>query len=177
MDYKLEDLETQIVWALSADPNLYPACTIRTYAGELSGLVFDDMTKMQGQPVTPPFIFVEYNGKIKTKSTGRKDVVIHRPKFRFYVGAESLRSASELSLTCYAMLRSIFDDLHGKFFNYSGATGYAATNNLGGTAISLNGMQQQESLNESDGEGEGVLFVLPRLAVYVTHYDCQLLTG
>ncbi len=177
MDYSLENLEDQLIECLKADTDLYPTCTIRTYAGELSGLIFDDPTKMQGELIEPPFILIEYNKKKTTTKSSTFSVLNHAITFRFYVGAQSLRATSESALSCYSILRSIFDDIHGKFFNYTGATGSASTNNIGGTAISLNSNQQQQPFKEVDGDNEGPLFVLPKLAVYVTHYDCQLLTG
>ena len=179
MDYKIEDLEDNIIAALTL---ALPSTTIRTYAGELSALFFDDPEKMQGVISELPFIFVEYNGKLPTQKSANFQLVIHRPVFRFYVGAESLRTTQEAARSAYSLLRTLFDTIHGKYFNYSGATGDAAIagNQLGGgaiTQISLGGNQQQQAFTEIGGEGERTLFVLPRITVYTSDYNCGVLTA
>ena len=179
MDYNIEDLEDNIVAALQL---ALPTTTIRTYAGELSGLFFEDASRLQGLVAELPFIFVEYNGKLPTQKSANFQTVIHRPVFRFYVGAESLRTTQEAARSCYSILRTLFDTIHGKYFNYSGATGDMAVsaNILGAGAvpqISLGGNQQQQAFTEIGGEGERTLFILPRIAVYVSDYNCGVVTG
>ena len=43
--------------------------------------------------------------------------------------------------------------------------------------ISLGGNQQQQAFTEIGGEGERTLFILPRIAVYVSDYNCGVVTG
>ncbi len=173
MNYLIEELEDQIIATLEADTNL-ATVNVRTYAGELSGLFFEDASRLQGLITQLPFIFIEYNGKSVTTKSANFQTIIHKPVFRFYVGAQSLRMTQESARSCYSILRYLFDDINAKFFNYTGAAGLAASNKLGGTAMSLGGYQQQQPLKEV-GDSERTLFILPRIAVYVTDYDCQLL--
>lgn len=170
MTYKIEEMEDQIIEHLQAQSALSDV-TIATHAGTITGAFFQNPELMEGLITSLPFIFIQYQGKTKSAHSSEMTLDIHKPVFRFYIGAQSLRATKESQRSAYSILRALYDALHGKYFNY---TGVYFTDVLSGTQITTS-MSQQQPLTEGDGVYERLMVCLPRIVVYSVDYNFQVI--
>lgn len=172
MNYKIEVLEDQIIEALKSDTSL-SGVNIATHAGGISGIYFQDPQLMEGLLTQLPFIFVQYQGKTKVSHDAPMVMDIHKPIFRFFVGAQSLRAAQESQRSAYSILRNLYDNLHGKYFDY---TGCLYDNKLSTvTTFTQTDFSQQQPITEGDGKYEQLIVCLPRIVVYSVDYNFQVI--
>lgn len=172
MRYELEDIETQLISTLQADAGL-ASVHVRTHAGEVTALTFLDPKEQEGFVHILPFVFVQYQGKSTAQSDKNSTALIyyHTLRFRFFVGAQTLSDKRGGQLTAYAMLRAVYDALHGKWAN-----GNAQTRSplLSGTQITTSGFNPLSPMLEAGGEDERLVVNLPTICVYQTDYTVKV---
>lgn len=172
MRYYIEELEDQLIEHLQDDGN-FADVNVRTYAGDLSGVVFEDPAMYEGLLQKLPCVFIQYLGKKKLQSDSVKELDIHEPVFRFHIAAQSLRTTKESQRGAYVILRDLYDSIHGHWFNVDNMLYTPA---LDATEItSTRGMRQLEPITESNGSNEILRVHLPRIVVYSTDYVFQVL--
>lgn len=173
MNYKIEDIEDQLIATLKADVNLYPSCTIDVHAGDAIAQMFSNAALMEGIIAKLPFILVQYQGKQTTEMDESASLYKHALKFRFYVGTESLRRTKESQRSAYALLRSIYDDIHGRIPNAS-ATAGSPLPKFTGVQIADAAFNGWAPTIEAGGSDERLIVNLPRIVVYQTDYTLEL---
>lgn len=176
MKYHVEDIEDQIIATLKADVIGLSGVTIRTHAGEVNIRTFQDAAMMQGFVNTLPFIFVQYQGKEPVIRDSPAAMYVMRLTFRLFTGAKSLRIKEQAQRSAYAMLRSEYDDLHGRaplstpqmLAGIQGLTGL-----LSGVSITTAGFNPQSPLMLG-GADEKLIVNLPEICVYSSDYTIRL---
>jgi phage gp37-like protein len=150
--------------------------TVRTHAGEIVRQMFGDPQYMQGVVQTIPFVFVEYSGRTTmppdTDSTYTDN--IHTLRFRLFVGASTLRTTKEGARNAYAMLRSIYDAIHGKM-PYSDMTVAEGATVLSGVKIETEGFNALSPFMPSGAQDEVLLINMPKVCIYATEYHVRVL--
>jgi len=138
--------------------------------------MFLDPAYLQGMVVMLPFVFVEYAGRVTQgyDSDGMYMDNIHTLKFRFFVGASTLRTAKEGSRNAYAMLRSLYDAIHGKLPWTSGSTPTVATD-LIGLKIDTTGFNACSPFMPAGGQDEQLVVNQPKICIYATEYSLRVL--
>lgn len=176
MRYHIEDIEDQLVATLKAQIGLNIGVTIRTHMGEVDRQMFLDPAYLQGMVVMLPFVFVEYAGRVTqgydSDSTYTQN--IHTLKFRFFVGASTLRTAKEGSRNAYAMLRSVYDAIHGKLPWYTGSAPTVATD-LIGLKIGVTEFYPCSPFMPAGGQDELLMVNQPKICIYATEYTVRLI--
>jgi len=172
MRYDLSLMEAQIIATLQANSGL-TGVYVDTHAGQITALYFQDPILKEGLIKRIPFVFVQYQGKRKTQEDSTRSLTIHELTFRFFTGAQSLRKTRESQTSCYGLLSSIYDALHGKAFKYTG-NNYTYSQ-MSGTSMTTSEFNQQEPMMESDTVIEQLIVNLPDIAVYQTDYICKVL--
>lgn len=175
MDYRVEDIEDQIIATLQAQANLNDV-EIVSHAGEVNINLFLDPQYYEGLVKRLPFIFVRYSGREALGQGNRSSTGVinnHILEFTLYIGAKSLRSKQESQRACYGMLRETYDALVGKYpnSNQSLASTIAILN---GNKITTTNFRALSGMLESGGKDERLVIELPRIAVYQTSYKIQL---
>ena len=172
MRYSLALIEDQIISTLQANNNLQ-GVNIRTHAGDLNPNTFFNEQALEGLTMLTPFIFVQYIGRRGQIHDATWETRSHDVKFRFYVGAQTLRDKRETQLNCYDMLSNLYDSIHGKYPK--------SLQVLANTLPLMDGDTIQTSftalspMKEVDGDNERLLVNLPSIAVYVTDYYLEIL--
>jgi hypothetical protein len=174
--YRIEDIEEQILATLRADPVL-SRVTIETHAGQVNaGSFFPDPSESILQCL--PFIFIQYQGRKWDTADSAKRMNIFEVRFRLYIGAQSLRDKQEQQRDAYSMLRSVYDDLHGKipFSAPQKLSGSTSNGILSGTVINATTTEfnPQSPLMVSTGMDELILVNLSQLVVYQADFAIRL---
>lgn len=172
MRYDISLLEDQIVYHLQQETNLDDV-NIATHAGQITALYFQDAYLKEGLMKNLPFIFVQYQGKSVVDKDSTMGLDIHEVKFRFFIASQSLRATREAQLGSYDILAYLYDNLHGRYFNYTGNTYNFPL--LTAPIMTVAEMNQQMPLTESDGQIEQLIVNLPDIVVYQTDYVCRML--
>ena len=176
MLYKVEDIEDQLIATLKADSDLSAVrCTVATHAGEVNPRMFLDASLLEGFITQLPFIFIQYQGKRVTERSATARVYVHNLRFRFYVGCQSLRAKKEGQRSAYAMLRSVYDDVHGKI-PYASATSGSPLPKLTGVEITSASFNGSFPFVEGASEDEKLIVNLPSIVVYQTDYMLNMVT-
>lgn len=173
MRYYVENIEDQLIATLVAQSGLTSGVQIKTHQGEIDKQMFFDPAYMQGMVRTLPFVYVEYAGRQTMPYDSDETYTdnIHTLRFRFFVGAQSLRSQQEGSRSAYAMLRAVYDAIHSKLPYYqTGQTGC-----LSGTKITVTGFNACSPFYASTSVDELLLINLPSIVIYATEYNVRLL--
>jgi len=177
MRYHIEDIEDQLVSTLLHQPGLSVGVTVRTHVGEVVRQLFTEPAYMQGLVKRLPFVFVEYAGRTTMgyDSDSTYTQGIHTLRFRFFVGAQTLRSTKEGSRNAYSMLRSIYDAVHGKLPFHTGTT--PGTDDLSGILITVSEFNPLSPFMPAGAQDEVLLWNggVPAICVYATEYSIRLL--
>ncbi len=173
MRYNLEDIEDQIIATLKADPALADV-TIRTHAGEVSERTLLNPDFTSEFIANLPFIYVQYQGVQYTASDEMRRLYLDQITFRLYIGACSLREKPESQRSAYEMLRSVYDNLHGKV-PLSDRQQLSSYPRLTGMAITTDEFNPQSALRKAPGVHEKLVVNLPGIVVYSTDYTLKLL--
>ncbi len=176
MDYALENLEDQMIATLQASSAM-AGVNVRTHAGRVSIQMFERPEYYEGLITLLPFAFVRYNGRTAKMESSIAKVWKHELEFVLYIGAKSLRATRESQLSCYAILRAVFDALHGAWPNAQGQSLFAGATLLGGTQIAIPNFRALTPLMEAGGRDEQLVVELPTIAVYQTHYTLAVQTS
>ena len=175
MRYHIEDIEDQLVSTLLHQPGLDTGVNVATHIGEVVRQLFTEPAYMQGLVKRLPFVFVEYAGRTTMgyDSDSTYTQGIHTLRFRFFVGAQTLRSTKEGSRNGYAMLRAIYDAIHGKL-PYSGTW---TSDMLTGIPIVVNEFYACSPFMPAGAQDEVLLWNggQPPICVYATEYSVRLL--
>jgi len=175
MRYHTEDIEDQLVATLKAQIGLNTGVTIRTHMGEVDRQMFLDPAYLQGMVVMLPFVFVEYAGRqtqgYDSDSTYTQN--IHTLKFRFFVGAGTLRSGKEGSRNAYAMLRAVYDAIHGKLPFYTGTA--PTSTDLIGLKTEVSEFYPCSPFMPAGGSDEQLVVNQPKICIYATEYTVRLI--
>lgn len=114
MRYKIDKFEEQQVDTFLADPN-FSGVNVRTHAGEVSPQTFMNDGLREGFARLLPALFVQYQSRTLATSDSTKQENLHVLSFRYYICAKSLRSKREAQISAYALLRSVYDRIHGRY--------------------------------------------------------------
>jgi hypothetical protein len=174
MRYNIEDIEDQLLATIAANSTL-SSVNRDTHAGQVDQQMFLDPSYVGGLIHLCPFVYVQYLGR----ETPQADMdstwsdQIHTVRFRFYVGAQSLRTRKESQRAAYALLRALYDAIHGKVPNPSPAITGVAT--LSGTSITTTGFCPQSPFGPAGGIDEIMILLEKNICVYQTDYSVRLL--
>lgn len=173
MRYNIEDIEDQLLATLAASSAL-TGVNRETHAGQIDQQMFLDPDAIGGLVHRLPFIYVQYIGR--TTSGEDMDSMnadqVHTVRFRFYVGAQSLRSRKESQRSAYAMLRGLFDAIHGKVPNPSSAL--VGPTVLSGTSITTTGFRPMSVFAPAGGIDEQMILFDKNICIYQTDYSIRL---
>lgn len=174
MRYNIEDIEDQLLATMAANTTL-ASVNRDTHAGQIDQQMFLDPSYVGGLIHLCPFVYVQYLGREtpKEEMDSTWSDQIHTVRFRFYVGAQSLRTRKESQRSAYALLRAVFDSIHGKVPNPSPAI--AGLTLLAGTAITTSGFSPQSPFGPAGGIDELLLLLEKNICVYQTDYSIRLL--
>ncbi len=174
MRYNIEDIEDQLLATLAASSAL-SGVNRETHAGQIDQQMFLDPAYLGGLVTRLPFVYVQYLGR--TTSERDMDTLTvdqeHTVRFRFYIGAQSLRARKESQRSAYAMLRAVFDAIHGKVPNPSPAI--AGVTTLSGTAITTTGFRPMSVFAPAGGIDEQLIALDKNICIYQTDYSVRLL--
>lgn len=171
--YNIQTMEDQIIYQLQSDTNL-SAVNIASHAGQITALFFQDAYLKEGLLKNLPFIFVQYQGKSKVDHDSVMGLDIVEIRFRFFIAAQSLRSTKEAQVSCYSMLASLYENIHGKNFHYAGNL-ITEIPQLNAPLMTVIEMNQQSPLTEANATIEQLIVNLPDVVVYQTDYVCSVL--
>lgn len=173
MRYSVALIEDQILATLQAETSLAGIHNIKCHASDVNRATFTDPALGEGYVSLLPFIFVQYQGRVgEHDSSG--DTYEHKLFFRLYVGAHSLRIATEGQRSAYDMLAGVFDALHNKIPNCSAYTGYTYTA-LSGQQITMPEAHPTTPLIEAQGRDEQLIVNLQNIVVYQTDYTVKMM--
>lgn len=178
MRYNVEDIEDQILTTLTAHCDLTQV-NIRTHTGEVNARIFLDDQAASEFIALLPFVLVQYQGKRFTTSDTAGRMYINELTFRFYIGAQNLRSRQEGQRSAYAMLRAVFDSIHGKvpLSTPQQLTGWQQVGGtLEGPAITTTNFNPQTGILAAPGLDERLIVNLPGVVVYATDYIIRVQT-
>jgi hypothetical protein len=148
---------------------------VETHAGWIDQRMFLDMAYTEGLITRLPFVYVQYMGRMTGSGDHDTtyDTLIHTVRFRFYVGAQSLRLVQEGQRSAYALLRGVYDAVHGKLPNPSPAlSGTFLTSNY---TSSTTGFTPQSGFEPAGGMDEQLLLLLRGICIYQTDYTVRML--
>ena len=173
MNYNLKELEDQIIHTLGVQEAL-GGVNIRTHTGEINPNTFSSDVATEGFIRTLPFIFIQYAGrrKVSQEESSTKLTVSFTVRFRLYIGAKSLREKRDAQLSCYDMLASVWDTLHGRFFKAVTNQNYQVPFLQGDTIP--NTFVQMSPIEAPDGESERLIVNIPSICVYQSDYQCDI---
>jgi len=174
MRYNVENIEDQLLATLLAQSGLTSGVKLETHAGQVDRQMFFDPAYMQGLATMLPFIYLEYAGrygKPEDHDDSHTDY-IHTLRFRFYIGAQSLRSSKEAARSGYSMLRAVYDAIHGKLPYYS--TAQVEAERLSGTRITTTGFYPCSPMFAGTGTDEALLVNTPTICIYMSEYQVRL---
>ncbi len=177
MDYKVEDIEDQIIATLEGSTEL-AGVDARTHAGQINIQMFLDPQYVEGLIPSLPFVYVRYKGRT-TKNPTPESVGLtnrHELQFECYVAASSLRATEESQRSCYSMLRGVYDALHGAWPNAVSVVPPPQSPKLAGSQITDVLFYPLSPLLEVGGQDEKLVIQLPRIAVYSTSYKILMRT-
>lgn len=185
MRYNVEDIENQILATLigggeefvvdisQADVGVLgktgglTGVLIKTHYGEITDATFLRPSLDEGFLKMLPFIMVQYQGRRVVVKDAPHQQYTHELRWRLFVGAKSLRLRREGQLTAYAILRAIYDLLHGKVCN-SNQPWAETFAQLDGDIISDPQFLEMTPLIEPEGQDEKIMVNLPGIVVYKT---------
>lgn len=173
MNYKIEDIEDQLIATLRADTNL-SGVTIETHAGQISANYFLNAEYKEGLILRLPIIFVRYSGRTLVESDSVNWTNQYELHFQFFVCEKSLRSRKEAERSAYATLRSIYDGIHGHW-PYSTQALATSLNILTGTQITTSDFIAVTPFITQGGEDEQFVVDLPGLVVYRSDYKIDMI--
>ena len=173
MTYEVEQFEDSLVSALKADLRS-PGVNIRPHAGDVGRVASPDPKDMEGLIRLLPFIFVQYMGFTPPDRSSGASVYVHQLLFRFFCGAKSLRTKQEAQRNVYALLRMVFDNVHGRKLPGTGQglpellveSGYSATYPTGFNCLG--------PFIETGGPHEQLVVNLPTIVIYQQDYSIQV---
>ena len=172
MRYQIEDIEDQILDTLAAESSLHHV-NRETHVGQIDQQMFVDPAYVQGLITRLPFIYLQYMGRTTVESDSLHATEIHSLRFRFYVGSQSLRSRKEAQRSAYAILRGIYDAIHGKVPKPS--PGLSGPTQLSGVSITTTGFSPQGVFVTAGGMDEQMIMLHSGICVYQTDYTIRLL--
>jgi len=174
MRYHIEDIEDQILETLADEASLHDVSR-ETHAGQIDQQMFVDPAYVEGLITRLPFVYVQYMGKFtaSTDSDSLYSGPVHTLRFRFYVGSQSLRSRKESQRSAYALLRSVYDAIHGKVPNPSPQV--SGITQLSGTASTTTGFSPQGVFEPAGGMDEQMIMLQTNICVYQTDYTIRML--
>jgi len=197
MRYNIEDLESQILATLTqafldsgallvdtgtldAQPldqlqSGLPVIHVSTHVGQISERTFRDPAMMEGFIHLLPFVLIRYAGRRGTAWSAARRTYKHEVRFRIYVGAKSQFKKREAQIGAYAILRYIFDFLHGKQFDASASAMSSDIPKLLGTQITTAEFNEQTTLSEATGNDEQLVVDMPGIVVYQTDWVVELI--
>ena len=174
MRYDLAEIENQIIYTLQSNSTLQTISPqIRTHAGDINPSVFYTQEGQEGFIKLLPFIYVQYQGRVKRLADSTKKTVVYSLRFRIYTGAKNLRLKRDAQLSAYDMLSATYDALHGKIPK--------AVDNANWAVPLLSGDTIQtpatflSPLEAPEGENEKLLVNIPNIVVYQSDYSLQVI--
>ena len=173
MRYNIEDIEDQLLATLAASSDL-TGVNRETHAGQIDQQMFLDPSYVGGLVHLLPFVYVQYLGRTLADSdmdSMRADQV-HTVRFRFYVGAQSLRTRKESQRSAYSMLRGVYDAIHGKVPNPSPSI--SGPSLLSGTAITTTGFCPMSVFAPAGGIDEQMIMLEKNVCIYQSDYSIRL---
>lgn len=175
MRYATKDLMNQMIVTLQAD-SVFSGVTVKRHAGEVNPLLFTNPVYWRGVISKIPFVFVKYQGRTAKVENSTRLLYSHLVDFCVYVATKSmaLESGVESCEEAETYLARIFDLWHGKVFN-SQNTWAANFVPLAGTQITTAEFREFTPLSESGGTDEKLLWTMPEITVYETHYNVKVL--
>ena len=192
MRYNVEDIENQILATLIGGGEEFivdisqvdlgvlgkegglTGVLIKTHYGEITDATFLRPSLDEGFLKMLPFIMLQYQGRRVVIKDSPHFQYVHELRWRLFVGAKSLRLRREGQLTAYAILRSIYDLLHGKVCasNQKWADDFVR---LDGDPIDGDDFNELTPLIEPEGQDEKVMVNLPGIVVSRTDYVMEVL--
>lgn len=174
MRYKVEEIEDQILATLAAD-SVFTSVNRETHAGEVDQQMFLDPAYVGGLLTRLPFVYLQYMGRMTPTEdmSSMRTSQVHTVRFRFYVGAQSLRSRKEGQRAAYALLRGVYDAINGKVPNPSPSISGPTV--LSGTAITTTGFTPMSVFEPAGGIDEMLILLEKNICVYQTDYSIRLL--
>ncbi len=173
MRYHLEQIEDQILATLQAEPTL-----ARVNVCVHTGLISDELRKseilQQECIANMPFVFLEYRGTQFVAHDEQRRLYVDEIHFRLYIGVSSLREKPESQRSAYAILRSVYDSLHGKV-PCSDPQQLGTYPVLAGEPITTAGFSPQSALRKAPGLHESLVVNQSRFIIYATDYTIRLL--
>ena len=171
MRYSLGDIEKQIESTLKDVPS-NEGVLIAPHAGEINLSTFTDATKQEGFIHMLPLIMYQYQGKRRFTTDSTKKLNVHELRYRFFVGAESLRLLDEAKRNAYDLLATVYDSIHGHWLN----TDQPLDRNLPFLAGDvMAGVNAISPFMETEGEDERLMVNLPHIVVYYTDYIVRVI--
>lgn len=177
MRYFVEEIEDQLIATINAAPGVVSKVQVEVNT-EVRPAMFTTPGYIDNLIPRCPFVFIEYRGKSTDKgdSDSAGQVYTHTLRFRFYCGAQSLKSkkdAQRQTWGAYSLLRLVYDQIHGKQPLPAGLA--SVIPGLSGDDSTATGFNPQSPFLEAGGSDEGLLVNLPTLVVYATDYTVRLL--
>lgn len=172
MRYNVEDIEDQLIATLKQAAGL-EGVTVDTQVSDIDPRVFQIPEYMEGFVRLLPFVLIRYQGRTAEERDAMAQYYTHSVKFRLYVGAQSLRVKKEGQRSAYAMLRSVYDAVHGYW--PLGSTVVSTLPRLAGESIKVAGFSAQSPMLEAGGQDEMLIVNLPSIVVYQTDYRIRLM--
>ncbi len=172
MRYSVAEIEDQLITTLRTA--LGTGVQVKTHAGDVSFRTFQDPTLLEGFIHQAPFVYVQYQGKEMTDRDTNFLVAWHRIRFRFYVGAQSLRTGQDRQRAAYDILATLYDTIHGRWPTPSTII-EASLPRLSGDPTTQGEFNPKTPLVEAGGRDEALIVNLPQIAVYQTDYTVELM--
>ena len=175
MRYVTKDLINQMIDTLKAD-SMFADVTVKRHAGEVNPLLFTNPIYWQGVIAKIPFVLIKYQGRTAKVENSTRLLYSHVIDFCAYVATKSmeLESGVKACEDAEVYLAKIFDLWHGKVF-YSQQTWASNFVNLSGVQITTSEFREYTPLSESGGQDEKLIWTLPEITLYETHYNVKVL--
>lgn len=174
MRYNIEDIEDQLLATLAASSAL-SGVNRETHAGQIDQQMFLDPAYVGGLVTRLPFIYIQYIGRMTDVQRDVDSMMydqVHGLRFRFYVGAQSLRLRKESQRSAYAMLRAVYDAIHGKV--PSPSPSISGPTLLSGTASTTTGFCPMSVFAPAGGIDEQMILLEKNICVYQTDYAVRM---
>ena len=176
MRYSKSDIEDQLIATLKAAFTVNGKETVRvsTHAGEISVRMLMDPSLLEGLIPQAPFVYVQYQGRVKVSEDTRKQDLTFQLRWRFFVGAQQLADVQGGQRAAYAMLDTIYDAIQGHFPLAATPLTYPSAPTLSGVAITTAEFNPQKPFDVVDGNSEQLVLVYKGIVVYQTDYEVVL---
>ncbi len=175
MRYATKDLINQMIDTLKADA-VFADVNVARHTGEVNPLLFSNPVYWQGMIKKIPFVLIKYQGRVSQVLDSRRNLWTHTVDFCAYVATKSgeIESGVKSCEDAEVYLAKIFDLWHGNVFN-SQQTWASNFTTLGGVQITTSEFKEFTPLSESGGTDEKLIWTLPEITLYETHYNVKLL--